>query len=165
MTKVEHAYKSSQQKCLAIIWSVLLQRPYFKGTFTVWTEHNLLWWVLSLADAAKDLHGGDSVYLNLATTLYIPPLSCNIHLMPYLASHRWHPHYSTARPTPRPGGCKWQQEGQTDYHHLCARGRYMRVHALFYRCWQYKRHTTNFSIAHNLQTRSIILSRRHQTTW
>ena len=52
LTKQEREYTTTEKECLAIVWSILLLRPYLEGQrFTVRTDHDSLKWVLNLADA------------------------------------------------------------------------------------------------------------------
>lgn len=52
LTTGEQAYDTTQRKCLAIIWSVLMLRLYRKGThFMIKTNNDSLKWILSLAFA------------------------------------------------------------------------------------------------------------------
>ena len=52
LTKQERDYTTTEKECLAIVWSILLLRPYLEGQrFTVRTDHDSLRWVLNLADA------------------------------------------------------------------------------------------------------------------
>ena len=52
LTKQERDYTTTEKECLAIVWAILLLRPYLEGQrFTVRTDHDSLRWVLNLADA------------------------------------------------------------------------------------------------------------------
>ena len=52
LTKPERDFTTTEKECLAIVWAILLLRPYQEGQrFTVRTDHDFLRWVLNLADA------------------------------------------------------------------------------------------------------------------
>ena len=51
MTDVEKRYTTSEQECLAVVYSIKKFRPYIYGTeFTVYTDHNSLKWLFSVKD-------------------------------------------------------------------------------------------------------------------
>ena len=56
VTDAERNYSASEGECLAVVWSVLMLRPYLLGTqFTVRTDHHELWWLLNLTDVSGRL--------------------------------------------------------------------------------------------------------------
>lgn len=53
---MEHTYDTSHPEHLAVVWAVLLLQPYLEGThFIKPTDHDVLTWILSLADATRKL--------------------------------------------------------------------------------------------------------------
>ena len=58
LTKQERDYTTTEKECLAIVWAILLLRPYLEGQrFTVRSDRDSLRWVLNLADAKGRLAG------------------------------------------------------------------------------------------------------------
>lgn len=56
LTKAEKAYDTTQRDCLAIVWSILLLRPYLEGCrLTIRTDHDSLRWILNLTGATGRL--------------------------------------------------------------------------------------------------------------
>ena len=56
LNPAERNYTTTERECLAIVWSILMLRPYIEGTrFTVRTDHDSLRWLLNLADASGRL--------------------------------------------------------------------------------------------------------------
>lgn len=52
VAEAEQAYDKTQGECQAIVWSIMLLRPYFADTlFTVRTGHDSLRGILILTDA------------------------------------------------------------------------------------------------------------------
>ena len=52
LTKQERDHTTTENECLAIVWAILLLRPYLKRQrFTIRTDQDSLRWVLNLADA------------------------------------------------------------------------------------------------------------------
>ena len=56
LTDAERRYDTTQRECLAVVWAILLLRPYLEGTrFTIRTDHSALKWLLNLADSSGRL--------------------------------------------------------------------------------------------------------------
>ena len=56
LTDAERNYSASERECLAVVWGVLMLRPYLLGTqFTVRTDHHALRWLLNLTDVSGRL--------------------------------------------------------------------------------------------------------------
>ena len=56
LTKPEKNYDATHRECLAIVWAVLVLRPYLEGThFKVRTDHHSLRWIMNLANASGRL--------------------------------------------------------------------------------------------------------------
>jgi len=56
LNKAERNYNTTQRECLAVVWAVLMLRPYLYGTrFTLRTDHESLRWILNLSDASGKL--------------------------------------------------------------------------------------------------------------
>ena len=56
LTKAEKNYSATERECLAIVWSVLLLRPYLEGApFVIRTDHDSLRWLLNIADVSGRL--------------------------------------------------------------------------------------------------------------
>ena len=56
LSSAERNYDTTERECLAVVWSVLLLRPYLVGTrFTVRTDHSPLKWLLNLKDSTGRL--------------------------------------------------------------------------------------------------------------
>ena len=51
LSEPERNYSTSEQECLAIVWSLLMLRPYLEGSaFTIRTDHDPLKWLLNITD-------------------------------------------------------------------------------------------------------------------
>ena len=56
LSKSEQNYTTTEQECLAVVWAVLILRPYLEGTeFTIRTDHDSLKLLLNLSDATGRL--------------------------------------------------------------------------------------------------------------
>ena len=56
LNQAERAYDTTHRECLAVVWAVLLLRPYLEGTrYTIRTDHDALRWILNMADATGKL--------------------------------------------------------------------------------------------------------------
>ena len=56
LTDAERNYSASERECLAVVWGVLMLRPYLLGTqFTVRTDYHALRWLLNLTDVSGRL--------------------------------------------------------------------------------------------------------------
>lgn len=56
LTAAERNYTTSERECLAIVWAILMLRPYLEGTkFTVRTDHDSLRWLLNISDVSGRL--------------------------------------------------------------------------------------------------------------
>lgn len=56
LTYDEHKYDTAHRECLAVIWAVLLIRPYLEGSqLTIRTDHDPLNWIFNLVDATSKL--------------------------------------------------------------------------------------------------------------
>jgi len=56
LTAPERNYSTTERECLAVVWAVLLLRPYLDGVrFTVRTDHSALRWILNLNDTTARL--------------------------------------------------------------------------------------------------------------
>lgn len=65
LTTAERAYGTTHRECLAVIWAVLILRPYLEGTrFTIRTDHDALRWILNMSDATGKRQDGDYDYPN-----------------------------------------------------------------------------------------------------
>lgn len=52
----ERAYYTTHKEILAVVWTVLLLRPYMVGAwFKIQPDHDALGWILNLADAPEQL--------------------------------------------------------------------------------------------------------------
>lgn len=52
LNKAEQEYDTTHRECLAVVWEVLMLRPYLEGSrFTIRTHHDALQWILNMADA------------------------------------------------------------------------------------------------------------------
>lgn len=56
LNKAERNYNTTQRECLAIVWAMLLLRPYLEGVhFTLRTDHDALTWLMGLTIATGKL--------------------------------------------------------------------------------------------------------------
>ena len=56
LTDAERNYSASERECLAVVWGVLILRPYLLGTqFTVRTDQHALRWLLNLTNVSGRL--------------------------------------------------------------------------------------------------------------
>ena len=56
LSSAERNYTTTERECLAIVWSILMLRPYLDGSeFTIRTDHDSLKWLLNLSDASGRL--------------------------------------------------------------------------------------------------------------
>ena len=56
LSPAEQNYTTTEQECLAVVWSVLMLRPYLEGQeFTIRTDHDSLKWLMALSDASGRL--------------------------------------------------------------------------------------------------------------
>lgn len=56
LTPAEKNYSAGEKECLAVIWAVQILRPYLESThFDLYTDHQALCWVMSMANASGRL--------------------------------------------------------------------------------------------------------------
>lgn len=56
LAPAEKNYDTTQKECLAVVWAVLILRPYLEGSrFTIRTDHQALKWLMNLSDASGRL--------------------------------------------------------------------------------------------------------------
>ena len=56
LNTAERNYTTTERECLAIVWGILILRPYLEGTnFTVRTDHDSLRWLLNITDVSGRL--------------------------------------------------------------------------------------------------------------
>lgn len=59
LNNAERNYTTTERECLAVVWSILMLRPYLKGVkFTVRTDHSAMKWILALTSLLDALCGG-----------------------------------------------------------------------------------------------------------
>ena len=56
LSKLEKNYSATERECLALIWAVLILRPYLEGRhFHLYADHQVLCWMMNLSDVSSRL--------------------------------------------------------------------------------------------------------------